>query len=277
MKKSLLILLVVAMLMTALVSCIGCGQPQPTTTTPAQTTESTTPPTDTTTTTPPPTTDTTTTTTQDSPTNPPEDENCSEGLEFTLNEDGESYSVTGIGTCTDADIVIPNTYNGKPVTGIGDFAFSGCTDITSVVIRDGVASIGNGAFSGCTSLATIDFSNSVRLVGNCSFGGCAFENLSIVGLEVMGPWAFAGCELLESIVVSSTLVWVAWDAFRGCTTFDTIYYTGTQEGWNNINIDETYNGNIELFSATVYYYSETAPVVTGNFWHYVDGVPTIWQ
>lgn len=46
------------------------------------------------------------------------------GLEFKLNDDGESYSVTGIGTCTDTDIVIPKTYKGKTVTGIGDRASS---------------------------------------------------------------------------------------------------------------------------------------------------------
>ena len=36
----------------------------------------------------------------------------SEGLEFTLNEDGESYSVTGIGDCTDTEIIIPTKYQG---------------------------------------------------------------------------------------------------------------------------------------------------------------------
>lgn len=46
-----------------------------------------------------------------------------EGLEYTLSDDGESYSVTGIGTATDKDIVIPSTYNSKPVTSIGNSAF----------------------------------------------------------------------------------------------------------------------------------------------------------
>ena len=38
----------------------------------------------------------------------------SKGLEFGLNADEKSYSVTGIGICNDTDIVIPSVYNGLP-------------------------------------------------------------------------------------------------------------------------------------------------------------------
>lgn len=47
----------------------------------------------------------------------------SEGLQFTLNADNASYSVSGIGSCTSAEISIPSTYEGLPVTGIADGAF----------------------------------------------------------------------------------------------------------------------------------------------------------
>ncbi len=55
----------------------------------------------------------------------------SEGLEYTLKEDG-TYAVSGIGTCTDTDIVIPSMYNGEAVTAIGRYAFNGCTGLTQV-------------------------------------------------------------------------------------------------------------------------------------------------
>lgn len=53
------------------------------------------------------------------------------GLEYTL-ENGY-YVVTGIGTCTDQDIILPNTYNGKPVKAIRQGAFER-TEITSIVL-----------------------------------------------------------------------------------------------------------------------------------------------
>ena len=47
----------------------------------------------------------------------------SEGLEYSLNSDGNGYTVTGIGTCTDKELIIPSEYNAKPVTSIGGGAF----------------------------------------------------------------------------------------------------------------------------------------------------------
>ena len=47
-----------------------------------------------------------------------EEPSASEGLEFLPSRDGTYYVVSGIGTCTDTDIVIPSTYEGLPVTKI---------------------------------------------------------------------------------------------------------------------------------------------------------------
>ena len=76
------------------------------------------------------------------------------GLEYTLDADGKSYSVSGIGTCTDSDIVIPSKYNGLTVTSIGPNAFYGCT-FTSVIIGDNVTTIDGYAFAYCRSLITV--------------------------------------------------------------------------------------------------------------------------
>ena len=59
----------------------------------------------------------------------------SEGLEFELNDDGRSYSVVGIGTCKDTNIVIPAEYNDLPVTSIEREAFWGCESLTSITYK----------------------------------------------------------------------------------------------------------------------------------------------
>ena len=52
----------------------------------------------------------------------------SQGLELELNEETDTYEVTGVGACTDTDIISPCMYNEKPVTSIKGSALSGCTN-----------------------------------------------------------------------------------------------------------------------------------------------------
>ena len=82
-------------------------------------------------------------------------ERANEELKYSLNSDGTSYTVTGIGTCTDTEIIIPSEYNAKPVTRIGSHAFENCTGLMSITIPDSVTSIDDSAFRGCSSLESI--------------------------------------------------------------------------------------------------------------------------
>lgn len=52
-------------------------------------------------------------------------------------------------------------------------AFSGNTDISTVVIEEGVTAIGNYAFFGCSSLTTVEIPASVVSIGNYAFAGCS--------------------------------------------------------------------------------------------------------
>lgn len=95
------------------------------------------------------------------------------GLMYELNEDGQSYSVSGLSkSFKEAELVIPSEYKGKPVTGIGDTAFAKCTDLKSVVIPDGIKSIGNYAFNECVGLASITIPDSVTDIGSKAFYNC---------------------------------------------------------------------------------------------------------
>lgn len=81
------------------------------------------------------------------------------GLEYTLNEDGESYTVSGIGTAKTFTLKIPETHKGKPVTAIGDYAFENCSMVSTVKIPGSVTSIGNHAFQNCTNITSVIFEN----------------------------------------------------------------------------------------------------------------------
>lgn len=84
----------------------------------------------------------------------------SANLQYVLNEDETAYILTGIGSCTDADVVIPSKIGGKLVTHIADGAFKNCTNIKSVTMGTAIVEIGAEAFSGCSSLNTIYYEGS---------------------------------------------------------------------------------------------------------------------
>lgn len=92
-------------------------------------------------------------------------------LVYTLLVDGESYSVKASKEAK-GNIVIPASYNDKPITRIEDSAFSNCANITSVVIPDGVISIENRAFEGCSNLVSIVIPSSVKSIGDKAFSCC---------------------------------------------------------------------------------------------------------
>lgn len=75
------------------------------------------------------------------------------------------------------DIIIPEaiTYEGAEyvVEGIGNSAFSGCTDLTSISIPNSVTTIGGAAFRGCSSLTSIAFPDKLKSVGQFAFKDCS--------------------------------------------------------------------------------------------------------
>ena len=83
------------------------------------------------------------------------------------------------------------------VTSIGEDAFNGCSSLASVNIPASVTSIGNGSFSGCTSLRSVTIPASVTSIGAHAFYGCT--HLLSVSVYASTPpaldlWAFEKCD-----------------------------------------------------------------------------------
>ena len=173
-------------------------------------------------------------------------------LKFTLS--GNGYTVSAKDPAV--TLVIPSTYNGRPVTAIGASAFANQTTLQSVVIPDSVTSIGNSAFSGCTRLRIITIPDSVTSIGGSAFSGCTgltavyitdlakwcgisfsgynsnpfyythnlYLNNELVselvipdGVTSIGSYAFYGCTGLTSIIIPDSVTSIGSYAFYGCT------------------------------------------------------------
>ncbi|MGM9972299.1 MAG: leucine-rich repeat protein [Anaeroplasmataceae bacterium] len=95
---------------------------------------------------------------------------CSIGLEYQLLSDN-TYEVVGLGTCTDDRIVIPNTYNGLPVTSIKDKAFNPYWPLLSITIFSNMKNIGTAVFTGCYKLVEIYNLSSLDItIGSSDYG-----------------------------------------------------------------------------------------------------------
>ena len=93
----------------------------------------------------------------------------SKGLSYERT-DKDEYRVTGMGTCTDEHVIIPDTYEGLPVTEIGEKAFYSISTIVSVKLPDTIVKIYDKAFSECENLESVDMSDTVE-VGTDVFRG----------------------------------------------------------------------------------------------------------
>ena len=152
-------------------------------------------------------------------------------LTFRLSDDGTYYFVSDCSTYASGEIIIPSTYNGKPVTKIGNYAFYYCTSLTSIIIPDSVTSIDGGAFTSCSSLTSVTIPDSVTSIGDSAFYYCtSLTSVTIPdSVTSIGDSAFAYCESLTSVTIPDSVTSIGDDAF-----YNTGYYNDSSKWENNV-------------------------------------------
>ena len=121
------------------------------------------------------------------------------------------------------DIVISNTYEGYPVTSIGDDALAG-SGLTSVTIPDSVTSIGDYAFYDCISLTSVTIPNNATSIGEATFDGCSGLTSVTIGNGVTSIEfdAFQDCTRLTNVTIGSSVTTIENGAFDGCTNLTSV-------------------------------------------------------
>lgn len=191
----------------------------------------------------------------------------SEDLIFSLNLAGDSYTVKGSKNGGSGDLVIPETYNGKPVTHIASKAFYDWKELTSVVIPDSVLSIGSYAFRGCSNLTSVTIGKSVRTISEFAFIYCsglteiilpdsvtrietsAFASTGLTHMTIpdsvttiVSP-IFSGCPNLVSVHLGKGITSIDNNEFTFCPNLTTVTVT---ENMVNIERDAFRNNPINF-------------------------------
>ena len=151
-----------------------------------------------------------------------------DGIGYNLTAETKQAEVLGVIKGYPSSVVIPEkvTYESVEysVTSIGERAFDGCSDLTSITIPNSVTSIGKDAFQNCTSLTSINIPNSVTYIGNKAFQYCRqLTSITIPNsVKSIGEKTFRYCSGLTSVVIPNSMTSIGTSAFKECTSLASI-------------------------------------------------------
>ena len=120
-----------------------------------------------------------------------------------------------------------------------------------------------------TEYSDIILDDTITKVGSYAFYHSALNNITISNsVTSIGDGAFMDCYNLTSIILPNSVTSIGVN-FLASSENANAYYCGTLEDWENMDFQS-------LYYRPIYYYSETQPTETGNYWHFVDNEPVIW-
>ena len=110
-------------------------------------------------------------------------------------------------------------------------------------------------------------------VGQSAFRNCSSLKSAVISANI-GNYLFTNCTSLKNIVTQEKLISIGAYALYNCYVSN-LFLIGSSSDWDNVYIGV---GNDRLNHVSIYYYSDTQPTTTGNYWHYdTDGVtPIVW-
>ena len=147
----------------------------------------------------------------------------SAGLIFALTDDETSYILIDIGTFEGTELIIPSTYNDKPVTGIVE-GFAGGNEIKSIVFPDTITKLPNEGLKGLSSLENVVLPSEIKEIPFSFFYGCNSLTSIVIpkGVTSIGDYAFNCCSSLTSITIPEGVTRIGNYVFSYCYNLTSI-------------------------------------------------------
>ena len=147
-----------------------------------------------------------------------------------VNGDGElgydeAAAVTSLGEVFKNNTQITSFDELQYFTGLGsinDYAFYGCSHLTSVVIPRNLETIGRESFRGCIGLTSFVIPYGVTSIDDSAFKGCRFTSIVIPNtVTSIGDYAFSG-NYITSVSIPSSVIHIGTNPFLDCSYLETI-------------------------------------------------------
>ncbi|MBO5035703.1 MAG: leucine-rich repeat domain-containing protein [Clostridia bacterium] len=144
---------------------------------------------------------------------------------YTVNDDGETATITGFVGEESGDLIIPSEIDGYTVTSIGDYAFYNCSGFTgTLMIPDSVTSIGSYAFEDCDGFTgSLVLPDSLSFIGESSFFSCSGFTGSLTipdSVTTIGKYAFSHCSgFTGDLMIPDSVTSISKGTFSYCSGF----------------------------------------------------------
>lgn len=156
-------------------------------------------------------------------------------------------------TIFDNTVWLENQPDGMVYTGKIAYGYKGeMPENTDIAIEEGIKGIACRAFENCENLTDITLPQSLEYIGGSSFSSCnGLTSVNIPsGVDYIGNMAFFACSSLKSVSIPENMKTIQEKAFYQCDSLENVYYSGTEEKWNCIEI-AAYNEN--LLNCAIHY------------------------
>ena len=120
-------------------------------------------------------------------------------------------------------VVIPSTFNGRPVTAISGFGFYNCDKLLSVELPNSVTRIESESFRQCANLQSVVLPNSITAIEQGTFQECSsLQSIEIPSMVTsIAVNAFESCTSLKTVILPNNLK-VLKSAFNDCHSLQSI-------------------------------------------------------
>lgn len=122
-----------------------------------------------------------------------------------------------------ANIALTKITGLENVTGVEDYAFTGCVSVIDVVLPTH-CSLGNSSFQYCANLASFKIPTSISSLPDHLLSGCSSLKEVVIpnSIENIGSFAFFECSALQSLVIPYSVTSIESSAFYFCTSLESI-------------------------------------------------------